>query len=337
MWGGRSSNAHGFNLSSCRSQGSTHFPVEQHDGRPHAGEGLRQLRIQVVREREHERIHAAPDQHLHGRHVVLRVSPPRRGQEHRHPGRGELPVQLLRDASEDADDRHQHPYQPDAAGAQSARRMVDLEAERLDGRHHASACLVRDPRRAVEHARRVALDTPAAAAGSMMVGARAGPRAIGARPSPEPVGARTLDVPTGIAEEDGAHAIGACPCPLGRARGRRGIAGPDRERGRGAVARRRAPGDRVAPAERRQPLLVCAARLGPGGRQRPRFDFRAVSGNGDPPSQAATLTQLVDQGVRAIMLNSIDPTATVPGIAYANEKGVPAVNLYGIEPTATAT
>jgi ribose transport system substrate-binding protein len=67
------------------------------------------------------------------------------------------------------------------------------------------------------------------------------------------------------------------------------------------------------------------------------FDFRAVSGNGDPASQAATLTQPVDQGVSAIMLNSIDPTATAPGIAYANEKGVPVVNLYGIEPTATAS
>ncbi len=67
------------------------------------------------------------------------------------------------------------------------------------------------------------------------------------------------------------------------------------------------------------------------------FDFRAVSGNLDPADQAATLKQLVDQGVDVIMLNAIDPTATAPSVAYANEKGVPVVNLYGIDPNAKAS
>jgi ABC-type sugar transport system substrate-binding protein len=67
------------------------------------------------------------------------------------------------------------------------------------------------------------------------------------------------------------------------------------------------------------------------------FDFRAVSGNSDPASQAATLTQLVDQGVDAIMLNAIDPTATAPGVAYAAENGVPVVSLYAIDPNAAAS
>jgi ribose transport system substrate-binding protein len=67
------------------------------------------------------------------------------------------------------------------------------------------------------------------------------------------------------------------------------------------------------------------------------FDFRAVSGNGDPASQAATLTQLVDQGVSAIMLNAIDPTATAPGVQYANESSVPVISLYAIDPNAAAS
>ena len=67
------------------------------------------------------------------------------------------------------------------------------------------------------------------------------------------------------------------------------------------------------------------------------FDFRAVSGNLDPADQAATLTQLVDQGVDVIMLNAIDPAATAPSVAYANEQGVSVVNLYGIDPNATAS
>ena len=67
------------------------------------------------------------------------------------------------------------------------------------------------------------------------------------------------------------------------------------------------------------------------------FDFRTASGEGDPATQAATLTQLVDQGVDAIMLNAIDPTATAPGVAYANENGVPVISLYAIDPNAAAS
>jgi ribose transport system substrate-binding protein len=67
------------------------------------------------------------------------------------------------------------------------------------------------------------------------------------------------------------------------------------------------------------------------------FDFKAVSGNLDPAQQAATLRQLVDQGVSAIMLNAIDPTATEPAVQYANEKGVPVVSLYAIDPNASAS
>jgi ABC-type sugar transport system substrate-binding protein len=67
------------------------------------------------------------------------------------------------------------------------------------------------------------------------------------------------------------------------------------------------------------------------------YDFRAVSGNGDPAQQAATLTQLVDQGVDAIMLNAIDPTATAEGVAYAIEQGVPIISVYAIDPNATAS
>jgi ABC-type sugar transport system substrate-binding protein len=67
------------------------------------------------------------------------------------------------------------------------------------------------------------------------------------------------------------------------------------------------------------------------------FDFRAVSGNLDPAQQAATLTQLVDQGVDVIMLNAIDPSATAPGVQYANENGVPVVSLYAIDPNAAAS
>jgi ABC-type sugar transport system substrate-binding protein len=67
------------------------------------------------------------------------------------------------------------------------------------------------------------------------------------------------------------------------------------------------------------------------------FDFRTASGNGNPADQAATLTQLVDQGVDVIMLNAIDPNATAPGVQYANEQGVDIVNLYSIDPNATAS
>jgi ribose transport system substrate-binding protein len=67
------------------------------------------------------------------------------------------------------------------------------------------------------------------------------------------------------------------------------------------------------------------------------FSFRAVSGNGDPAQQAATLQQLVDQRPAAIMLNSLDPTATAPGVQYAKDNGVPVVNLYGMDPNATAS
>jgi ribose transport system substrate-binding protein len=67
------------------------------------------------------------------------------------------------------------------------------------------------------------------------------------------------------------------------------------------------------------------------------FDFRAVSGNSDPAQQAATLTQLVDQGVSAIMLNAIDPSATAEGVAYAAEQGVPVISLYAIDPNAAAS
>jgi len=67
------------------------------------------------------------------------------------------------------------------------------------------------------------------------------------------------------------------------------------------------------------------------------FAYRDASGNGDAATQAATLRQLVDQGVDAIMLNAIDATATAPAVAYANEQGVPVVSLYAIDPNATAS
>jgi ribose transport system substrate-binding protein len=67
------------------------------------------------------------------------------------------------------------------------------------------------------------------------------------------------------------------------------------------------------------------------------FDFRVVSGDLDPATQASVVQQTVDQGPDAIMVNAIDPSAIAEAYQYAADQGVPIVNLYGLDENATAS
>lgn len=67
------------------------------------------------------------------------------------------------------------------------------------------------------------------------------------------------------------------------------------------------------------------------------FDFRVVSGELDPATQASVVQQTVDQGPDAIMVNAIDPSAIAQAYEYAADHDVPIVNLYGLDANATAS
>src|SRR6266540_5035005 len=67
------------------------------------------------------------------------------------------------------------------------------------------------------------------------------------------------------------------------------------------------------------------------------FTFRAVSGQGKPESQSATLRQLADQGVDVVMLNPVDPKALVAAVKYARSKGTKVLSVYAAEPGANAS
>jgi ABC-type sugar transport system substrate-binding protein len=67
------------------------------------------------------------------------------------------------------------------------------------------------------------------------------------------------------------------------------------------------------------------------------FTFKAVSGQGKPESQSATLRQLADQGVDVVMLNPVDPKALVPAVKYARGKGTKVLSVYASMPSANAS
>jgi ribose transport system substrate-binding protein len=67
------------------------------------------------------------------------------------------------------------------------------------------------------------------------------------------------------------------------------------------------------------------------------FTFKAVSGQGKPESQSATLRQLADQGVDVVMLNPVDPKALVPAVKYARSKGTKVLSVYASMPAANAS
>jgi ribose transport system substrate-binding protein len=67
------------------------------------------------------------------------------------------------------------------------------------------------------------------------------------------------------------------------------------------------------------------------------YSFKAVSGQGKPESQSATLRQLADQGVDVVMLNPVDPKALVPAVKYAESKGTKVLSVYASMPSANAS
>jgi ribose transport system substrate-binding protein len=67
------------------------------------------------------------------------------------------------------------------------------------------------------------------------------------------------------------------------------------------------------------------------------FSFKAVSGQGKPESQSATLRQLADQGVKVVMLNPVDPKALIPAVKYARSKGTKVLSVYASMPSANAS
>jgi ribose transport system substrate-binding protein len=67
------------------------------------------------------------------------------------------------------------------------------------------------------------------------------------------------------------------------------------------------------------------------------FTFKAVSGQGKPESQSATLRQLADQGVDVVMLNPVDPKALVPAVKYARSKGTKVLSVYAGMPSANGS
>jgi ABC-type sugar transport system substrate-binding protein len=67
------------------------------------------------------------------------------------------------------------------------------------------------------------------------------------------------------------------------------------------------------------------------------FSFKAVSGQGKPESQSATLRQLADQGVGVVMLNPVDPKALVSAVRYARSKGTKVLSVYASMPSANSS
>ena len=67
------------------------------------------------------------------------------------------------------------------------------------------------------------------------------------------------------------------------------------------------------------------------------YSFKAVSGQGKPESQSATLRQLADQGTNVVMLNPVDPKALVPAVKYARSKGTKVPSVYATMPSANAS
>src|SRR5919202_952219 len=67
------------------------------------------------------------------------------------------------------------------------------------------------------------------------------------------------------------------------------------------------------------------------------FTFKAVSGQGKPESQSATLRQLADQGVDVVMLNPVDQKALVSAVKYAQSKGTKVLSVYASMPSANAS
>jgi ribose transport system substrate-binding protein len=67
------------------------------------------------------------------------------------------------------------------------------------------------------------------------------------------------------------------------------------------------------------------------------FTFKAVSGQGKPETQSATLRQLADQGVDVVMLNPVDPKALVSAVKYARSKGTKVLSVYAEVPAANSS
>ena len=67
------------------------------------------------------------------------------------------------------------------------------------------------------------------------------------------------------------------------------------------------------------------------------YSFKAVSGQGKPESQSATLRQLADQGTTVVMLNPVDPKALVPAVKYAESKGTKVLSVYANMPSANSS
>jgi ribose transport system substrate-binding protein len=67
------------------------------------------------------------------------------------------------------------------------------------------------------------------------------------------------------------------------------------------------------------------------------YSFKAVSGQGKPESQSATLRQLADQGTNVVMLNPVDPKALIPAVKYAESKGTKVLSVYANMPSANAS
>src|SRR4029079_5362170 len=66
------------------------------------------------------------------------------------------------------------------------------------------------------------------------------------------------------------------------------------------------------------------------------YSVKAVSGQGKPESQSATLRQLADQGTNVVMLNPVDPKALVPAVKYARSKGTKALHIDATRTAADA-
>lgn len=67
---------------------------------------------------------------------------------------------------------------------------------------------------------------------------------------------------------------------------------------------------------------IIETRLGESG-----ASFQRVDANLDPGKQISDLQSLVQQGVDVIIVNPVDPNATLPALTAANEAGIPLVTL----------
>jgi ribose transport system substrate-binding protein len=67
---------------------------------------------------------------------------------------------------------------------------------------------------------------------------------------------------------------------------------------------------------------IIETRLGEAG-----ASFQRVDANLDPGKQISDLQSLVQQGVDVIIVNPVDPNATLPALTAANEAGIPLVTL----------